>query len=135
MNKLTPYTYYATIVRNYDGDTITADVDLGMNVVRRGQSIRLVGCNAPELKQAGGPEAKAHLAQLLPAGTTVLLQSIHFDKYAGRIDADVWCIDHAGQPLPDGNVVALLIAAGHAAAWDGKGPRPVPGTPEPTTTN
>lgn len=131
MEKLTPYTYFATTVRTYDGDTTIVDLDLGLGILKKGVSIRLLGCNAPELNAPGGPEAKSALMSYLPAGTTILLKSVKYDKYGGRLDADIWLIDHAGQQLPGGNVVALLAAAGHVALWDGKGTKPMP--PAPTT--
>jgi micrococcal nuclease len=43
------YDYRATVVAVYDGDTITADIDLGFYVVLRQQKIRLFGIDAPEL--------------------------------------------------------------------------------------
>jgi micrococcal nuclease len=44
------YRYKAVITDVYDGDTVTADIDLGMGVWLRGQRIRLYGINAPELR-------------------------------------------------------------------------------------
>jgi micrococcal nuclease len=44
------YVYKAEVTAVHDGDTITADVDLGFDVWMRNQSIRLFGINAPELK-------------------------------------------------------------------------------------
>ncbi len=133
MDKLQPYTYYGTVAKIYDGDTLTLDVDLGFDIQHKGQSVRLVGCNAIELNQPGGKEAQQHLATMLPIGTVLMLQSVKFDKYAGRIDADLWLLDHAGNALPGGNVVQLLVAQGWAASWNGKGVKPVPAWPRVTT--
>jgi micrococcal nuclease len=44
------YTYKAFVVKVYDGDTITVDIDLGFGVFYKKQKIRLMGINAPELK-------------------------------------------------------------------------------------
>ena len=44
------YTYKATVVSVYDGDSITIDWDLGAGVVLHGQKIRLYGINTPELR-------------------------------------------------------------------------------------
>jgi len=57
----------------YDGDTITADIYLGLGVVLTNQKIRLLYINAPELKGKGvddaqrirGYEAKEYLLSLL----------------------------------------------------------------------
>lgn len=43
------YTYKADIISIYDGDTVTAIVDLGFNTHTK-QSIRLYGIDAPEVK-------------------------------------------------------------------------------------
>jgi endonuclease YncB( thermonuclease family) len=96
----------------------------------RGQAFRLLGCNARELAEPGGVEARDHLAGLVldvgvPVGLGrrgVVLTSVKRDKYGGRYDAAV--------TLPDGSdLVAGLIAGQWAAPWDGRGPRPVPPWP------
>jgi len=43
------YHYRATITAVYDGDTCTADVDLGFKLVVCGEKIRLARINAPEI--------------------------------------------------------------------------------------
>lgn len=50
-----PYAYQATVVSVYDGDTITADVDLGFNVWLKGETFRLYGINAPEVRGSERP--------------------------------------------------------------------------------
>jgi micrococcal nuclease len=47
------YTYRARIVAVYDGDTVTAEIDLGFNTVRAREILRLYGIDAPEVR---GPE-------------------------------------------------------------------------------
>lgn len=46
-------TYKARIVSVYDGDTVRADINLGLNTIRANEPLRLYGINAPEVK---GPE-------------------------------------------------------------------------------
>jgi micrococcal nuclease len=123
------YTYAAMVTGVHDGDTITVSVDLGWHVSVFAQEIRLLGCNALELAQPGGPEAGAHLAALLlgPAPVWVTIRTVKPDKYGGRYDAAV--------TLPDGtDLVTQLIADGWAAPWDGKGTKPVPPWPRPGAT-
>ena len=48
MNKL--YKYNATVVKVYDGDTITCDIDVGFGIILRKQKIRLFGLNTPEVR-------------------------------------------------------------------------------------
>jgi endonuclease YncB( thermonuclease family) len=131
--------YSATVVSIHDGDTLSVDVvlvgdrhhrhdadrDLGFNVhevsgvgiVLERQAVRLVGCDAPELRTIAGKEALAFLETFLKVGDVVGLVSLGWDKYGGRVDGKV--------RLADGrDLTQVMIDAGHAAAWDGQGPRP-----------
>ncbi len=45
------YTYRAVITSVYDGDTVTADIDLGMKIWLRGERLRLWGIDTPELNR------------------------------------------------------------------------------------
>lgn len=117
------YVYAATVLSVHDGDTITLDVDLGFSVHVR-TSVRLLGCNARELSDVGGKEARDNLRALLPAGTPVTARSVLVDKWGGRYDAAI--------TLADGtDLVQSLIASHWLAAWDGTGTRPLPPWPRP----
>jgi endonuclease YncB( thermonuclease family) len=118
----TAYIYRATVVDVHDGDTFTADIDLGFNIGIR-YRVRLVGCNAIELDQPGGYEARAHLLGLIPVGSVCRVSSVAFDKYGGRIDAVV--------RTDTADVGIRMILDGFAAKWDGTGPRPTPPWPIP----
>ena len=50
------YTYRAKIVSVYDGDTVTANIDLGFHIWIYGEKLRLARINAPEVR---GKEKKA----------------------------------------------------------------------------
>ena len=50
------YEYRAFVRKVYDGDTVTVDIDLGFDVVLKGQKIRLVRINAPEVRGKERPE-------------------------------------------------------------------------------
>lgn len=126
---MTPdYVYWARVVRCIDGDTVLLDIDLGHYVWVR-LACRLMGAgygvNARERSQPGGPEAGAYLAGLLPpVGGSVVVRSVAVDKYSGRFDGQI--------QLPDGRDAAeVMVAAGYAVAWDGKGRAPVPPWPIP----
>lgn len=106
------YTRNATVVRVIDGDTVALDVDLGFYVSVR-MSCRLAGLNARELRDAGGPEARDHLARLLPVGQAVVVRSVEADKYAGRFIA---VIVRNGE-----SVNGRLLAEDWAAPYDGHG--------------
>ena len=44
------YIYRAIVNKVYDGDTITVDIDLGFNIWKKNESIRLLGIDAPEIR-------------------------------------------------------------------------------------
>ena len=136
--------YQATVAAIHDGDTIDVDVVLyavrtrrhnpdtdlgfdvhlvsGVGVELERQSVRLYGCNAAELATPEGKAALAFLETVLHVADTVTLVSHGWDKYGGRIDGTI--------RLEDGrDLTEVMIAAGHAAPWDGVGPKPVPAAP------
>lgn len=132
-------TFAAVVTEVHDGDTFKCTVDLGVGTVAKDRDlgfhiyienhrvvlhadVRLLGCNARELAMPGGPEAGAHLVQVMPIGAKIALTTVAPDKYGGRYDATV--------TLADGiNLVAELVAEQWAAAWDGVGSKPVPPWP------
>lgn len=111
----TAYSYRAVVVRVIDGDTVVADLDLGLGVWLRGYSYRVAGVDAPELHGANakaGELAKGFLAGLLPPGTVVQASTVKADKYGGRYDAHL--------ALEDGRDVGqVLLEAGMAVPYDG----------------
>ena len=46
------YYYDAIVTGVYDGDSITADIDLGLGVWLKGQKLRLIGIDTPEMRGA-----------------------------------------------------------------------------------
>lgn len=87
------YTYRATVLRVYDGDTITVSIDLGFGVRLEKQTIRLRGIDTPEIRgeeRAAGIQSKRYLAGRID-GREVQLRT-HRDKKGkyGRWIADVY---------------------------------------------
>jgi len=127
---MTPTWQLAALVREvHDGDTLYGWVDQGLGIWNHGTSkaglgLRLWGCNARELAQPGGVEARDHLATLIPVGSVVPITCMAWDKYQGRIDVAV--------DLPGiGDLVTHLAGTGWVAPWDGTGTRPLPPWPRP----
>lgn len=124
-----PYVYNGVVESVVDGDTLHVSIDLGFGVWQRGETasrpgkvLRLLGCNARELSEPGGAEARDNLAAVLPPGTHVTLRTVQVDKYGGRYDAAV--------ELDDGrDLVSYLAVNQWVALWDGTGTRPVPPWP------
>ena len=50
------YRYRAVFKSNYDGDTITVDIDLGMNIWLHNRRVRLFGIDTPELRSSNEQE-------------------------------------------------------------------------------
>lgn len=48
--KVSQYNYNATVVKIYDGDTITVDIDLGFGIKYTNVKLRLYGINTPEIR-------------------------------------------------------------------------------------
>jgi endonuclease YncB( thermonuclease family) len=116
------YTYRATINYVHDGDTINVDLDQGLDQWHKRLNVRFLGGNAAELRTPGGDAAAANLKAMLPLGTVITLRSVAWDKFGGRVDADV--VQLAGVDL-----IQLLITEQWLAPWDGTGPKPVPPWP------
>lgn len=124
------YRYRANVTRIYDGDSVTADIDLGLGVWLRDQKLRLFGINTPELR---GDEREAGLAardwlkaQLMGVpleevwhygdpNVAVILET-HRDRSGkyGRWLATLWA-------MVDGdwrNMNKALLEAGHAKEYN-----------------
>lgn len=116
INMQPPYCYKATIIKVKDGDTISADVDLGFFAFLR-LTFRVARINTPELN-AADPEvrlkaqaAKARLADLL-ADPAVMIRSFKpyaTDKY-GRWIAEI--LNSKNE-----NVSDILLAEGLAEPY------------------
>jgi len=110
------YTYRATYIRNYDGDTITFLVDLGFGIHKK-TTVRLAGIDTPELRssnleeKAKAKEAKSFVEQhLIDSEIVIKTQEDKTGKY-GRYLADVYV---------DGNLKSLnrmLIEEGLAEKY------------------
>lgn len=72
---------YPCIIKSWvDGDTPRVDLDLGFRVHWQGNA-RIVGINAPELRDEGGPEAKAFAEQIAPPGLNYWATSEKLDSF------------------------------------------------------
>lgn len=79
-----------------DGDTFIGDVLLDDNVKITSVSVRLRNVDTPEIHGQCDEEikraeyAKQRLGELIPVGSMAEIDNIKDDKYAGRIDANVY---------------------------------------------
>lgn len=113
------YHYKCNVTSVYDGDTVTADIDLGMKTWMHGAKLRLYGINAPELRgpeKAAGKKSRDYLKSLID-GRDVVLETVKDStgKY-GRWLAVLWVKGQGGW-CPKAqwcNVNDKLIESGHA---------------------
>ena len=83
-----------------DGDTFIGDVILERGTEVMSVSVRLRNVDTPEIHGECDDEinraltAKQRLGELIPVGSTVEIKNIKNDKYAGRIDANVFDAQH-----------------------------------------
>lgn len=104
------FQYRATVIRIVDGDTLHLDVDLGFDV-RRQDSFRLYGINAPEMSTEEGKAAKVWLAEALKDGVDMVTTHKDQREKYGRYLATLWV---------DGrNVNQEMVKAGHAVPYAG----------------
>lgn len=79
-----------------DGDTFIGDVLLADKTEVMSVKVRLRNVDTPELHGNCESEitranyAKQRLGELIPVGSTVEIKNVKNDKYAGRIDANVY---------------------------------------------
>ena len=104
------YIYNAIIVSVYDGDTVTADIDLGFEVWLKGQKLRLLNIDTPEVRgkeKAEGIVSRDALRSRI-LGKEVKIKSDRKGKY-GR-----WLVEIF---LDDENINSWLLAEGLAKPY------------------
>jgi len=97
-NKL--YFYKAHVIKVYDGDTCTMNIDLGLHSWIHGEKIRLARINAPELRgdeREQGVNSRDYLRELI-LNKEVFLETIldRKGKY-GRYLGEIWILNNSGE--------------------------------------
>jgi endonuclease YncB( thermonuclease family) len=120
-----PFTYWATIDRVIDGDTLVVTLDLGFNVKLTDVHMRVYGINCPEKDTEEGKDAIRYTKEwvamddinhLKPKQYKVSVQEHKKDKY-GRILGEIF---YGGESLGE-----TLIKAKKAKPYFGVGVKPV----------
>ena len=88
------YEYRAIVIKIYDGDTITVDIDLGFNIWKKKQSLRLGRIQAAEIRgeeREVGLKIRDTLREWLPLGSEVYVvtDKDNTGKY-GRYLAEIY---------------------------------------------
>jgi len=88
------FTYKAKIIKVYDGDTVTADIDCGFHI-HFTEKVRLYGIDAPEIRgkeRPKGLKARDYLRALI-LDKEIILETIKdkkgkYGRYLGHIILD-----------------------------------------------
>ena len=110
--------YKARVTSGYDGDTFTADIDLGLAVMVKGEKLRLYRINTPEVRGAereAGLLSRDFLREKID-GKEVIIQTIKDKKGKyGRYLAEVYLTDIDGNLI---NLNDMLVNKGLAVYMD-----------------
>lgn len=111
------YYYRANVVRVYDGDTCTVDLDLGFYCWLKNQKIRLARIDTPELRgserEAGLRSRDALRKLILDKRVTLQTMRDQREKY-GRWLAEIWLEQVDGSVV---NVNDWLLDNGYAKPY------------------
>jgi len=90
------YEYFARVTRVVDGDTFTADFDLGFGILRRGVKIRLANVDTPETfrpynsaEREHGQRAKTFVKDRIEGRDVIIRTKKDKKGKYGRLVADV----------------------------------------------
>lgn len=107
LKKADLFTYNAYVRHVIDGDTFTAQIDLGFGIATV-QKLRLRGLDAPEILTADGQEAKKYLEKRLRSVSPILIRTEKSDKY-DRYLADVFVKEEYVNQALVGQGLALVV--------------------------
>lgn len=96
------YEYKARVIKVYDGDTVTVDIDLGFGVWLKKQSIRLSGIDTPELRGDERPDgliAKKTLSNWILNTDVLLVTSKDSKGKYGRWLCEIFPLNRTNETL------------------------------------
>lgn len=111
------YTYRAKVVSIYDGDSLRADIDLGLGMWKHNERIRLAGIDTPEIRGAereAGLTAKKFLVDMVEGRTVVIQTTKDKEGKYGRLLGVVWVRTEDGGYS---NINELLVVKGMAVPY------------------
>lgn len=108
------YQYKAIVTAVYDGDTCTVDIDLGLHTWVRGEKIRLIRINAPELRGRERPKdllSRDFLKELIQDKEIIIETFKDKKEKLGRYLGEIWLNMNSKTYI---NVNDLLVKKGYA---------------------
>lgn len=119
------YEYRAVVVRWKDGDTLVAHIDQGFHDWKHDQALRLYGIDAPDKPAVDKEAARAYCDSRWPAGTKLIISTVRDKKGSETTTFERWLAEAwDDEDMYGHSISTLLIDAGYAKPWDGKGPHP-----------
>tara|TARA_Y100001973_G_scaffold102009_1_gene166245 strand:+ start:2905 stop:3456 length:552 start_codon:yes stop_codon:yes gene_type:complete len=141
---ITPFTYFCNLKGNYDGDSVTLDIDLGCSTWLLGEKTRLYGIDTPEIRGSNkefGELVRDRLSEFIAKKQkqkydlivqtkkdksgkfgrllgTLFLQLTQDDEVIDFIDVNIWLINQA-YALPYHGGSKDGFAERHAKNWSG----------------
>ena len=118
------YEYRCKVIKVVDGDTVDVDIDLGFDIVIKGERVRIMGIDTPEsrtrdkVEKKFGMASKARLKELIGGKSGPILKTQINRKGEdmrgkfGRILGDF--VTDNGRLVTD-----ILVEEGHAVAYFG----------------
>ena len=104
----------AKITRVKDGDTVSVEIEMGLDVVKR-DVVRLAGISVKDKTEADKLATDFLKATILGKTVRMDTEKDKREKY-GRLLGTIW--------LGTTNINAMLIERGWGKPWDGKGEAP-----------
>ena len=108
------FEYRAIVTKVYDGDTITVNIDLGFGVWVKGQKLRLLGIDTPEVRGKERPEGlksrDALREKILDKEIRIKTEKDKKGKY-GRWLATIYCGS-------DTSINSWLLDEGYAVPYE-----------------
>ncbi len=89
------YQYKAIVTSVYDGDTCTVDIDLGLHTWVKGEKIRLIRINAPELRgkdRQAGIASRDYLRSLILNKEIIIATFKDKKGKYGRYLGEIWLL-------------------------------------------
>ena len=117
----TLYHYVGKVVKAYDGDTCTVEVDLGFKLTAR-VKVRMLGIDTPEIRtkdleeKKKGHESKDYF-RLRVLDKKVIIHTQKKGKF-GRWLWTIWVFPEKDQPLGE-SVNDEMVRLGYAKSYDG----------------
>ena len=108
----------SSVVSVYDADTFRVNIDSWPPIVGKNVPVRVLGVDAPEIRgkcpseKSAAKQARAFTFSSLSGATQIELRNIKRGKYF-RLLAEVY--------IDGNNLSGMLIEAGHARYYEGRG--------------